>query len=306
MPKPRKSTGHRAEEVRMSRSKKAPSGKSDSGTKPLHLSRRSVFFWYKHSASFRARIGTGKYVLLDGYLVLREFAYYLKEHGIALSDALQGKVDIPAVGDADIGKCYCLNIVTEDSSSSTRKTFSGKSIRHHATAGHVFSSRYRRRQREFEHASLAYSSSKTIKQKHDAFLASVTGGTGSGGDDDPTFSELLQHHMSNNNLTDEALSELTGISDRAIRGMRNNSDRRPLLKNVVAICIALHLFPSQSMKLLKAAGYTLRPTETEATYGFLLDCAYDCDVIACNDFLIGEQMEPLTDLHSDYELKPPV
>ena len=67
-------------------------------------------------------------------------------------------------------------------------------------------------------------------------------------------------------------------------------------ENVVAIGIALHLFPHQIMGLLGAAGYQLRRTPKERSYQYLIDVAYNSTVYECNEFLKKLGMQPLTNL----------
>jgi len=78
--------------------------------------------------------------------------------------------------------------------------------------------------------------------------------------------------------------------------MKWNADSRPELANIVAVCIALHLYPHESIKLINAAGYFFRNNKKDNTYQFLIDSAYNKNVHECNRFLESMNLDPLTSL----------
>ncbi|MBQ8306052.1 MAG: hypothetical protein IJX90_07540 [Blautia sp.] len=113
-----------------------------------------------------------------------------------------------------------------------------------------------------------------------------------------SFGKQLTEYMKN--TTCEELSERTGVSVDTIlkyRQYRNQPNQpRPVLKNVVALCIGLHLVYYCSEHLLGLAGYTLRDTPDEKAYQFLLQCAPAETVSRCNRFLLSRGLKPLTPL----------
>lgn len=113
-----------------------------------------------------------------------------------------------------------------------------------------------------------------------------------------TFADALKKHMSESHIIEEDLSEITGIPVRtiSISRYRNDSKSRPDLDYTIAICIALHLFVSVSEEMIKLAGYELRDTEDEYTYRFLLQVGATYTVKECNDFLRKMELNPLTSL----------
>lgn len=115
-----------------------------------------------------------------------------------------------------------------------------------------------------------------------------------GGDKAPSsLSELLTLYMQNADITVEELAFASKISERTIGAMRNKSDYRPKLQNLIAICIGMHLKPSYSYRLLETAGYRLTNTYSDTIYKYLLDNFYMYDVESCNKFLIKAKMKPL-------------
>ena len=116
----------------------------------------------------------------------------------------------------------------------------------------------------------------------------------SGGIETPaTFSKLLIQYMNNANVSVEALAFDSKISERTIADMRNRDSYQPKLKNVIAICIALHLKPSFSYHLIEAAGYKLTPSRQNRAYEYILDSMYMRDIDDCNKFLKKANLKPL-------------
>ena len=111
-----------------------------------------------------------------------------------------------------------------------------------------------------------------------------------------TFADALKKYMEESNIAEEELSERTGISVRTIDRYRNDSKVRPKLYHAIAICIALHLFANVSEEMIKLAGYELRDTGNEYIYRFLLQAGVAYTVKECNDFLRKMDLKPLTSL----------
>ena len=117
-----------------------------------------------------------------------------------------------------------------------------------------------------------------------------------GGSEPPeTFSSLLKFYMKKKGVTEEELAERTGISVRTIQRMRNEEIHYRLTQ-VVAICIALHLDPIVSNKMVMLSGNIFQNTKQDQMYKHLLDVAYEESVMDCNMILNCCGLKPLSDL----------
>lgn len=125
----------------------------------------------------------------------------------------------------------------------------------------------------------------------------------SGGQEPPhdTFGHAHIFFMERANVTEEILSEKTGITVRTIGRLRNNA-HQPTLEYVIAICIALTLSYSETELMAALAGYdisgaSLRQTPQIKAYQFLVDVMrYNWTVGECNAFLKEHELRPLTKL----------
>ncbi len=121
-----------------------------------------------------------------------------------------------------------------------------------------------------------------------------------------TLGKKLKFHMSELKITVEELSEITGIGSKRIQDIRNDKVTHPDLKRVIAICIALELVYSDSLKMVSLAGYNLRcEKKDEMLYDYFIshiddvaDAAGDDTylVALCNQKLIEFDCKPLTNL----------
>lgn len=126
------------------------------------------------------------------------------------------------------------------------------------------------RQRIFKEAQ-KISSVKDISEDN---LFVIFGGVG--GEETPSdnFGLALAHFMKERGVTIEGLAELTGVSDRTIRRMKDPKNEIYSLNVVVAVCVALHLNSYQGNMMLMLAGYTLKNTKTDCMYRFFIDFAF--------------------------------
>ncbi len=102
------------------------------------------------------------------------------------------------------------------------------------------------------------------------------------------FSDALVYLMDWRDITVEALAEAANVSDRTIRRLRTEPDRRTSIKTIVAICIGLKLPPILSRALLTRSDFNLRGTEAHVAYDFLLSGCYTLSIHECNE-LLAEQ-----------------
>ena len=109
------------------------------------------------------------------------------------------------------------------------------------------------------------------------------------------FSEALTRFMKESNVTEEELSELTGLAPKTIQRMRN-PNLRTSLKSVIAVCIALSLDLYNSLYFVHLAGFELTNSREDKIYYFILGFAYKETVYDCNCMLKRLHMRPLTKL----------
>lgn len=100
-----------------------------------------------------------------------------------------------------------------------------------------------------------------------------------------SFGDALRYFMLKHSKSQEALAFETGISERHLRRFMSSEEKQPKLETVVAICIALHLFPLFSNYLIAKAGYSLRNNDKGIAYQILLNMFYMEDIETCNRLL---------------------
>lgn len=139
----------------------------------------------------------------------------------------------------------------------------------------------------------------TRKFGEGAFL-DYMGGGGNGGSNDETFGEALRRYMDDNEYTIEKLAAAINVSTRTID--RYLADEGlPDLQKVVAICVAMNLFPPDSEYLVHKAGYCYTPTNK--IYFACLTFLAPLGLPECNRTLIRAGYTPLTTSEDDeYEI----
>lgn len=240
----------------------------------LRIRKDLVLSYYNRRPDFRRAIDSGKYIYIDGFFVLRPIGIFLLEQNIDVHAFFRSK---NLFGEKNGLTAFCLceeYLFVErkpkpDELYHSAKEYKGKRIAHAEKIASI----------------------DTISEE--MFRNIISGG----GQEPPfNFCGMLSFFMEQKEVTEEGVAELTGISDRTIRRYKNDEGERPTLENVVAIGIALHLFPHQIVNLLGAAGYQLRKTPKERAYQYLIDAAYNNTVYECNMFLKKSGMPPLTSL----------
>ncbi|MBE6880803.1 MAG: helix-turn-helix transcriptional regulator [Ruminococcaceae bacterium] len=240
----------------------------------LRIPKELVLSYYTQHRDFRRVVDSGKYIYIDGLFVLRPIAIILLEHRIDIHSFFRSK---KLFGNINGLTAFCL---CEEHLFVERKT----------KPDELYHSAKEYKGRRIAHAEKV-ASIDTISQE--LFQSIITGG---GQEPPENFGAMLSFFMEMKGVTEEGLAELTGISDRTIRRFKGEENIRPTLENVVAIGIALHLFPHQITNLLGAAGYQLRKTPKERAYQYLIDAAYNNTVFECNVFLKNHGLQPLTNL----------
>ena len=240
----------------------------------LRIPKDLVLSYYKRHPNFQSAIDSGKYIYIGGIFVLRPIAIILLEQNIDVHAFFRSQ---KLFGEKNGLTAFCLceeHLFVErkpkpDELYHSAKEYKGKRIAHAEKIASI----------------------DTISEE--MFRIIISGG---GQEPPPNFGGMLSFFMELKDVTEEGLAELTGISDRTIRRYKNDEGDRPTIENVVAIGIALHLFPHQSVNLLGAAGYQLRKNPKERAYQYLIDVAYNNTVYECNEFLKNLGMLPLTNL----------
>lgn len=124
----------------------------------------------------------------------------------------------------------------------------------------------------------------------------IDGGFNPPGND---FPSALVGIMNATSITVEKLAELTGISPKTIQRMRTDDTYTPSLQYVCAICIALHLFPQVSCKLISLAGLSFKNNHDDNLYSLLIYTQSYETVYNCNEFLVRHNATPLTTLNKE-------
>lgn len=100
-----------------------------------------------------------------------------------------------------------------------------------------------------------------------------------------SFAQLLKYYMKDRNTTQEKLAEEINVSTKTISRLVND-EHRPKLKTIVAICVALTLYPHESNKLIASAGYKWNLySQEDKAYHYIISCLYKCSLDECNQLL---------------------
>lgn len=235
--------------------------------------------FYFHNKSFQAVMNTGDYFYYDNHLVLMtKDAFSMKNGRLVLNKELP-----------DFEKKYCVQCKEERIShvANSQARLEDGQVANIPLKAYIVATK-------FIHATEHTTITGKIKSEFTDFLM-LFQGTGYGGDPPfDTFGGTLSMYMELENITNEYMCELTEISTRTIQRYRNNQGD-PELPYVVAICIALKLLPSLSIRMVELAGYTFRGTKRDVAYLFLLNTEYkNGDVARCNNILTKLDLKPLT------------
>ena len=99
------------------------------------------------------------------------------------------------------------------------------------------------------------------------------------------FPEALRYVMTRFGFTQEALAFASKVSESTIGRYRNGKVESFSEKNVVALCVAMHLPPWLSFALIAKAGFSLAATREQQAYLMVLSCMYMRSVDEVNDYL---------------------
>ena len=100
-----------------------------------------------------------------------------------------------------------------------------------------------------------------------------------------SFPKALCYVMRLSGFTKEALAYESKVSESTIGRYRTGKVKHYSEKNVVALCVAMHLPPWLSFKLIGKAGFSLAATREQQAYLMVLSCTYMRSVDEVNDYL---------------------
>lgn len=104
----------------------------------------------------------------------------------------------------------------------------------------------------------------------------------------PNFGEALKILREWRGYTQADLAAKALTSDRTIRDLEK-SKRKPYLKIVMALIIALELPPMLGLQLLHLAGYNIQtPTTENIAYNYIIFYCIGQSIHACNEILINK------------------
>ena len=104
----------------------------------------------------------------------------------------------------------------------------------------------------------------------------------------------LKAHMDRLDVTVEELENLSGVSERTIKKIRNNNGSKIDIRFYVAICLGLNLEPPYSIDLLHKTRYQLNTDKESTVFLMLLTTMYQSGIKACNEEMIRNGLDPLT------------
>lgn len=249
----------------------------------VQFSYEDIHRMYKENEEFRNILDSGNYMFYKCRLVLKKRSAFFLENGILTLNS-----DI-----ADFDKMYCLRVVHK------------RIPQNHTIEAVVYPGNEEAQKvpvqatgfvevLSFHRATAEQSLTKTDQKRFSKFLDYYKK-SGGGGDSGNTFGEMLTMHMNRMNYKDAHMSDLTGISDKTIQRYRLD-EVHPQLSYIVAICIALRLFPKWSEDMIAVAGYSLRKIMPDQAYLYLLNTQFEKgDVAYCNRFLQECNQKPLTE-----------
>ena len=108
------------------------------------------------------------------------------------------------------------------------------------------------------------------------------------------FNEMLVSLMAKRKVTIAPLAEDCGLSRDTIKNMRNDPERAFSIREVVAVCIALHLSPEISEMMIEKSPAKFIDTTEMRLYEYAMRMWYDQPVAVVNRRLVEAGVNPLT------------
>lgn len=108
-----------------------------------------------------------------------------------------------------------------------------------------------------------------------------------------SFPKALCFVMKLSGFTKEALAYESKVSESTIGRYRTGKVKHYSEKNVVALCVAMHLPPWLSFRLIGKAGFAQAETEEQQSFMTVLNCLYMKSVDEVDEYLKARGSEPL-------------
>ena len=118
---------------------------------------------------------------------------------------------------------------------------------------------------------------------------------------DMNFNDMTVKLMEKKRLSVNKLAELTGLSDDTIKKMRNRLDIQFPIREVVAVCIAMHLPPPSSEPYINKCPSKFLDSVEMRLYEYALNQWYMDSVPEVNRRLVEAGVSPLTTLVEGYD-----
>ena len=100
-----------------------------------------------------------------------------------------------------------------------------------------------------------------------------------------SFPKALCYVMKLSGFTKEALAYESKVSESTIGRYRTGKVKHYSEKNVVALCVAMHLPPWLSFELIAKAGFSLAATKEQQAHLVILNCMYMRSIDEVNEYL---------------------
>ena len=115
-----------------------------------------------------------------------------------------------------------------------------------------------------------------------------------------TFGDGVKYYLSQIGTTQEELAARMGVATETVSRICRDVYEPPI-NMAIAVCIALHLLPYQTVQLIGRLGYTLEGvSEQIRAYRLIVNVYYEESVASCNRRLLKHRLKPLTNPRDRY------
>lgn len=230
---------------------------------------------YIVSSEFRTVVDSGKYVYVDGYIVLNSpLCLEYRDRSIHVREEVLEHLYL-----------YCL--ARRRVSQRFGKAGFAPKRKTPGMCRKLAPTRYK----------TVYFHADQIASFQEVTAENVAGFIGTQGDLPSKFGKAIEQYMKASGTTQEKLAEMTGLSQKTIQRLCRDEDR-PDIKQLVAVCVALDISQWDCLYLVRLAGYDLTYREEDRIYFNILmrTCVEGNTVYECNRMLERLGRKPLTKL----------
>lgn len=214
------------------------------GSTSFVIDRKNLYLIYQENPDFREQLSSGRYIYVDGHVCINDSRYVR---------VTPQELRLTPWANAHVDQC-CLRFIN---------IYEPCGVADYRFGAMNSDEEYNRHYMAFAQSS----DTASLKEKMDAVNRTIN-------ELPQSFSDALCYVMKRSRVTIEALAEKSGIPTRTISRLRNEERREYSLDQVIAICVALHLPPWLSRKMIEKAGFLLRQTPQHLAYQMILDCMY--------------------------------